>query len=220
MGAKREEVLTEKEKEKTAYHESGHTILAWQLPGAHRVHKVTIVPRGRTLGVTQMLPTEDRVSISEPELRDHLTVLLAGRAAEKLIYDECTVGAENDLERASGLARRMVMNWGMSERLGPVSYKLADDDPFLGREMHQQRHFSESTMEAIDQEVARILREASERAASLLSAQRGQLEKLTQALLEKEEMNEQEIAQILGPSIHSKSNGHAEGKKAADLATS
>ncbi len=215
MGAKREEVLTEKEKEKTAYHESGHTILAWQLPGAHRVHKVTIVPRGRSLGVTQMLPAEDRVSISEPELRDHLTMLLGGRAAEKLVYDECTVGAENDLEQASGLARRMVMNWGMSEKLGPVSYKLADDDPFLGREMHQQRHFSEATMETIDEEVARFLREASERATKLLTAQRGQLDKLSQALLDKEEMNEAEIAQILGPSIHAKSNGHAGTKPVA-----
>jgi cell division protease FtsH len=219
MGPKREEVLQDKEKEKTAYHEAGHTLLAWQLPGAHRVHKVTIVPRGRSLGSTHTMPSEDRMSISEPELRDHLAVLLAGRAAEKLIYDETTVGAENDLERASGLARRMVMNWGMSERLGPVSYKLADDDPFLGREMHQQRHFSESTMEAIDEEVARILRESSERASGLLSEQRGKLEKLTQGLLEKEELNEREITEILGPSVHAKLNGHGEGRTAADLAT-
>jgi cell division protease FtsH len=219
MGPKREEVLTEKEKEKTAYHEAGHTLLAWQLPGAHRVHKVTIVPRGRALGVTQMMPSEDRVSISEPELRDHLTMLLGGRAAEKLVYDETTVGAENDLERASGLARRMVMNWGMSEKLGPVSYKLSDDDPFLGREMHQQRHFSEATMETIDEEVARILREASERAQSLLGEQRHLLEKLAAALLEKEVLEEKEIAAILGPSIHTKSNGHGGGKVAAELAT-
>ena len=219
MGPKREEVLQEKEKEKTAYHEAGHTLLAWQLPGAHRVHKVTIVPRGRSLGSTQTLPAEDRLSISEPELRDHLAVLLAGRAAEKLIYDETTVGAENDLERATGLARRMVMSWGMSERLGPVSYKLADDDPFLGREMHQQRQFSEATMETIDQEVARILGEASQRATDLLGQQRGKLEKLSQRLLEKEELNEQEITQILGPSIHAKLNGHGEGRTAADLAT-
>src|SRR6187549_3412326 len=126
MGPKREEVLNGKEKEKTAYHEAGHAMLAWQLPGSHRVHKVTIVPRGRSLGSTQMLPSEDRMSMSEPELRDHLAVLLAGRAAEKLIYEETTVGAENDLERATGMARRMVMNWGMSDRLGPVSYKLSE----------------------------------------------------------------------------------------------
>jgi cell division protease FtsH len=163
------------------------------------------------------MPAEDRLSISEPELRDHLTVLLAGRAAEKLIYDETTVGAENDLERATGLARRMVMNWGMSEKLGPVSYKLSDDDPFLGREMHQQRQFSEATMETIDQEVARILREQSQRATKLLSEQRGHLEKLTQGLLDKEELDEKEITQMLGPSVHAKSNGHGEGKSAAEL---
>jgi cell division protease FtsH len=207
MGPKREEVLSGKEKEKTAYHESGHTILAWQLPGAHRVHKVTIVPRGRSLGSTQTLPSEDRMNISEPELRDHLAVLLGGRAAEKLIYNETTVGAENDLERATGMARRMVMSWGMSERLGPVSYKLADEDPFLGREIHQQRQFSEATMEQIDEEVARILREQSERAIDILSSQRHKLEELAQRLLEKEELDEREIEAVLGRSVHAKQNG-------------
>jgi cell division protease FtsH len=111
----------------------------------------------------------------------------------------------------------MVMSWGMSDRLGPVSYKLADDDPFLGREMHQQRQFSEATMEAIDQEVARILREASERASALLKDQRPLLEKLTQQLIEKEELDEPEIAAILGPSIHTQQNGHGGGRSAADL---
>jgi cell division protease FtsH len=207
MGPKREEVLSGAEKEKTAYHEAGHTILAWQLPGAHRVHKVTIVPRGRSLGSTQTLPSEDRMSISEPELRDHLAVLLAGRAAEKLIYDETTVGAENDLERATGMARRMVMSWGMSERLGPVSYKLSDDDPFLGREIHQQRQFSEHTMELIDDEVGRILREQSDRASELLTHQRHKLEELAQRLLEKEELDEHDIEQVLGKTVHAKQPG-------------
>jgi cell division protease FtsH len=207
MGPKREEVLSGKEKEKTAYHEAGHTILAWQLPGAHRVHKVTIVPRGRSLGSTQTLPSEDRMSISEPELRDHLAVLLAGRAAEKLIYDETTVGAENDLERATGMARRMVMNWGMSESLGPVSYKLSEEDPFLGREIHQQRQFSEHTMELIDGEVGRILREQSDRASDLLTQQRRKLEELAERLLEKEELDEHEIETVLGKSVHAKQNG-------------
>jgi cell division protease FtsH len=219
MGPKREEVLSGVEKEKTAYHEAGHTLLAWQLPGAHRVHKVTIVPRGRSLGSTQTLPSEDRLSISEPELRDHLAVLLAGRAAEKLIYNESTVGAENDLERATGLARRMVMSWGMSDRLGPVSYKLSDEDPFLGREMHQQRQFSEHTMETIDAEVGRILREQAERSYKTLETQRGQLEKLAEALLAKEELDEPEIEAILGKSVHASQNGHARGKSAAGLAT-
>ena len=142
-------------------------------------------------------------------------MLLGGRAAEKLIYDEATIGAENDLERASGLARRMVMSWGMSDKLGPVSYKLADDDPFLGREMHQQRQFSEHTMEVIDGEVARILREASDRAHALLQQNRGLLEKLSAALIEREALDEAEIAVILGPSVHPSLNGHA--KKAEPL---
>jgi cell division protease FtsH len=219
MGPKREEVLTGIEKEKTAYHEAGHTLLAWQLPGAHRVHKVTIVPRGRSLGSTQTLPSEDRLSISEPELRDHLAVLLAGRAAEKLIYDESTVGAENDLERATGLARRMVMSWGMSERLGPVSYKISDDDPFLGREMHQQRQFSEHTMEMIDGEVSRILRESSERARRLLVAGRDRIEGLARALLEKEELDDTEIAVILGPSVHAAATSHASKAEPLSQAT-
>src|SRR5437773_2912537 len=207
MGPKREEVLSGKEKEKTAYHEAGHTILAWQLPGAHRVHKVTIVPRGRSLGSTQTLPSEDRLSISEPELRDHLAVLLAGRAAERLVYDESTVGAENDLERATQMARRMVTTWGMRDRRHPVSYKLSDEDPFLGREIHQQRQFSEHTMELIDEEVARILREQSNRASNLLTSQRQKLNELAEKLLEKEELDEHEIEAVLGESAHAKQNG-------------
>ena len=208
MGPKREEVLLEREKEKTAYHEAGHTLLAWTLKGASRVHKVTIVPRGRALGVTHLLPSEDRLSVSEPELRDHLAFMLGGRAAEKLMYNETSVGAENDLERATGLARKMVMNWGMSEKLGPVSYKMSEDDPFLGREMHQQRLFSERTMQTIDEEVSRILRESSDRALALLTQDRRNLEKLSAALIEKEELDESEIALILGPSIHMPQNGH------------
>ncbi|GAB5403996.1 MAG: ATP-dependent zinc metalloprotease FtsH [Aureliella sp.] len=202
MGAKREELLKQDEKKKTAYHEAGHTLAAWFLVGAQRVHKVTIIPRGRSLGSTQIIPSEDRVSSSETELQDQLVVLLAGRAAEKIIYEEGTVGAENDLERATSMARRMVTHWGMSEKLGPVSYKTGDDDPFLGREMHQQRQFSEHTQEMIDEEVARILAEASQRAIDLLNTRRDELEKVTSELLEKEELSEQELEDMIGQSVH------------------
>lgn len=202
MGAKREEVLQEDEKEKTAYHEAGHTLAAWFLQGAQRVHKVTIIPRGRSLGSTQIVPSEDRMSASENELLDQLVVLLAGRAAERLVYDEITVGAENDLERATGLARRMVTHWGMSPKLGPVSYKSSEDDPFLGREMHQQRQFSEHTQEVIDGEVARILNNAGDRARELLTDRRQELESVTQQLLEREELGEAEIEDLIGPSVH------------------
>lgn len=202
MGPKREEVLKETEKEKTAYHEAGHTLLSWTLKGGNRVHKVTVIPRGRTLGVTQMIPSEDRLNMSEHELHVHLVMLLGGREAEKLIYNEVTVGAENDLERATGIARRMVMNWGMSEKLGPVSYKLSEQDPFLGREMHQQRQFSEHTMEVIDGEVARLLREASAEARKQLTEQRDKLKAIALALVEREELDENEITALIGESVH------------------
>jgi len=202
MGAKREEVLSDEEKRKTAYHEAGHTLAAWFLEGAQRVHKVTIIPRGRALGVTQIVPTEDRVSASENELQDQLVVLLAGRSAEKMIFDEMTVGAENDLERATDIARRMVTHWGMSPKLGPVSYKTSDEDPFLGREMHQQRKFSEHTQELIDGEVARVLHAASLRANELLNEGRQELEEVTTALLQREELSETDIEELIGVSVH------------------
>ncbi|MFO0867876.1 MAG: ATP-dependent zinc metalloprotease FtsH [Pirellulales bacterium] len=202
MGAKREEVLQPKEKEKTAYHEAGHTLTAWLLPGAHRVHKVTIIPRGRSLGSTQTMPNEERLNMSESELRDHLIVMLGGRAAERIMYNETTVGAENDLERATSLARHMVTHWGMSERLGPVSYKLSEEDPFLGREIHRQRSFSERTMELIDEEVGKLLRSADQHAMALLIEQREKLEQLTRALIDQEELDEREIAAVIGPSVH------------------
>jgi cell division protease FtsH len=202
MGAKREEVMQPAEKKKTAYHEAGHTLGAWFLKGSQRVHKVTIIPRGRSLGSTHIVPSEDRMSISENEIRDQLVVLMAGRAAETLIYDELTAGAENDLERATSMARRMVSHWGMSDKLGPVSYKLSDEDPFLGREMHQQRQFSEKTQELIDTEVGSILRETEQRAIALLAEKREQLERLTEVLLAKEELSEEEITDLIGPSVH------------------
>jgi cell division protease FtsH len=207
MGARREEVLSDDEKRKTAYHEAGHTLSAWVLPGAHRVHKVTIIPRGRSLGVTQSLPSEDRLNLSESDLRDQLVFALGGRAAERIIYDETSVGAENDLEQATNIARHMVTHWGMSERLGPVSYKVSESDPFLGREIHQQRQFSEHTMKIIDEEVAKFLHDASVNAVELLTEHRGKLEKITEALLEHEELDERQITALIGPSVHAPVNG-------------
>ncbi len=202
MGAKREEVMSPAEKEKTAYHEAGHTLAAWFLPGAQRVHKVTIIPRGMSLGSTQILPSEDRMNMSESEIKDQLVVLLAGRAAEKIIYDETSVGAENDLERATSLARRMIAHWGMSGKLGPVSYKLSDSDPFLGREIHQQRLYSERTQETIDAEIGDTLRAGDRRATDILHERRAELEKLKDALLETEELDEKELTALIGPSVH------------------
>jgi cell division protease FtsH len=199
MGAKREEVLTEHEKRMTAYHESGHALLAWILPGADRVHKVTVVPRGRALGVTQLLPEEDRFNIGEHALRTRLTFMLGGRAAEKLVYDEYSAGAEDDLKRATQLARRMVAHWGMSERLGPVAFRTSEEHPFLGREMSEPREFSEHTAQLIDEETVAILHAAADQARSLLSEHRDRLDRLAQALIEKEELGDAELETILGP---------------------
>lgn len=200
MGARREDVLSEREKKVTAYHESGHALLAWLLPGADRVHKVTIIPRGRALGVTQLLPEEDRLNICESELRARLAFMLGGRAAEKLVFDEYSAGAEDDLKRATEIARRMVTHWGMSERLGPVAYRTSDEHPFLGKEIREQREFSEHTAQVIDEEVARILHAAGDLARSLLSQQRDKLDKLAGALEENEVLDDTEITELIGPS--------------------
>ncbi|MDA7915193.1 ATP-dependent zinc metalloprotease FtsH [bacterium] len=216
MGAKREEVLQDSEKEKTAYHEAGHTLTAWHLDGAHTVHKVTIIPRGRALGVTQYVPNEDRLSISKRELDHQLIVLLGGRAAEKIIYNEPCVGAENDLERATSIARRMVTHWGMSPKIGPVSYKTSDEDPFLGREIHQSRQFSEHTQELIDEEVGRILLEADQKAEQLLREHRDELESITRSLLEHEELGEADLTELIGPSIQSRTQSKSKDSQDAE----
>jgi cell division protease FtsH len=191
--------------------------MAWLLPGVDRVHKVTVIPRGRSLGVTQTLPEEDKMNITEGELKQRLTFLLGGRAAEKLVFNEFSAGAENDLERATQLARKMVTQWGMSERLGPVNYKITDEDPFLGREMHEQRKFSEHMLQVIDEEIANILHDAAERAYQLLADSRDKLDKLAQALVEREEVTDKEITELIGPSVHDRDNvcGAGQGELAA-----
>ena len=169
------------------------------MPAGDRVHKVSIIPRGRTLGVTQLLPEEDRVNINESELRAHLLIAMGGRAAEKLVFDEFSAGAENGLERATQIARRMVTHWGMSERLGPVTFRDSEDHPFLGREIAEPRRFSEHTAQVIDEEVSRILREASDRARDMLTQHRQQLECLAKALETEETLDDVAIEKLIGP---------------------
>ncbi|MBN1395754.1 MAG: ATP-dependent zinc metalloprotease FtsH [Pirellulales bacterium] len=202
MGSKREEVLSEQEKAMTAYHESGHALLAWIVPGIDRLHKVSIVPRGRSLGATQLLPDEDRVNISESELHTRLLFLLGGRAAEKLVFDQYSAGAEDDLNKATQLARRMVTHWGMSERLGPVAFRDVEDHPFLGREMAEPRRFSEHTAQVIDEEVSRLLREASDRATAMLKEHREKLDAMAHRLKEIETLDDTEIEKLIGPSLN------------------
>jgi cell division protease FtsH len=201
MGAKREEVLTGKEKTMVAYHEAGHALVAWLTDKSGRVHKVSIIPRGRALGVTQLFPEEDRLQVSESELHNQLAVLLAGRAAEKLVFDELSAGAGDDLKRATQIARRMVSHWGMSERLGPVAFRLGEEHPFLGKEMAEPREFSEHTAQVIDEETVRIVREAAERAEQILRGNREKLDTLAQALEREEVLEERQIEELIGPSV-------------------
>ena len=202
MGSKREEVLVGREKSMTAYHEAGHTLLAWLTPGVDRVHKVSIIPRGRALGATHMVPEEDRMNISQSELQTRLLFLLGGRAAEKLVFGEYSAGAEDDLNKATQLARRMVTHWGMSERLGPVAFRDSEDHPFLGREMAEPRRFSEHTAQVIDEEVSRLLREAAEKAAAMITENREKIDALAKRLEEIETLDEGEIERLVGPSVH------------------
>jgi len=219
MGAARDDVLSDKEKRMTAFHEAGHALLAWLLPGADRVHKVTIIPRGRALGVTQLLPEEDRLNIGETELYAQLTFIMGGRAAEKIVFDEYSAGAENDLTRATQTARRMVTQWGMSDRLGPVAYRTSDEHPFLGKEMAEPREFSEHTAQVIDEEVARILHAAADKASSLLGEHRDKLDCLATALVERETLDEKDIEKLIGPATarhNSQSNGQADSSGSSD----
>jgi cell division protease FtsH len=198
MGAKREEFITDKDKRATAYHEVGHALVGWKTAGTDPVHKVTIIPRGRALGVTQFLPEEDRVGYTESQVVARLTVLMGGRAAERLIYNDLSTGAAQDLDQATRLARRMVTQWGMSPRVGPVSFKTSDEHPFLGREISEPRDHSEHTAQLIDEEISRILREADERAIGLLQEHRDDLERLTELLIEKEVLSDSEIEALIG----------------------
>jgi cell division protease FtsH len=204
MGAKREEVLSGKEKSMTAYHEAGHTLLAWYMPSGDRVHKVSIIPRGRSLGATQLLPEEDRLNISESELHIRLVIGLGGRAAEKMIFDEFSAGAENDLNNVTQLARRMVTYWGMSDRLGPVAFRDSEDHPFLGKEMTEPRRYSEHTAQLIDEEISRILHEASDKAFDLLTRERDKLEIIAKALEKSETLDEADIEELIGPAAYKK----------------
>ncbi len=218
MGAKRDDVLSEQEREVTAIHEAGHALLAWLVPGSDPVHKVTIIPRGRSLGVTQLVPEEDRHNMGQGDMQARLIMLLGGRTAEKIEFDEYSAGAENDLQQATQLARRMVTQWGMSERLGPVAYSHADEQPFLGREMaHEHRVFSDHTAKIIDEEIAKILHSAAERAEQLIAKNRDKLMSLSAALLEHEMIDTADIEQLIGPSVHKLKKANA--GSAIDAAT-
>jgi cell division protease FtsH len=197
IGAKREEVLSVEEKRRTAYHEAGHTLCAWLTPQADPLFKVTIVPRGRTGGVTRFRPDEERVDYTQTRLRAQLIVAMGGRAADRLIYSEATSGASMDLKQATRIARMMVTQFGMSDKLGPVAYRIGEEHVFLGKEIQEPRDFGEGTADRIDDEVRRILRDADDHAYNLLKGNQHLMERLVEALLQKEELLREEIDQIL-----------------------
>jgi cell division protease FtsH len=198
MGVERKSLLiSEKEKRNTAFHEAGHTLVAKLLPGTDPIHKVTIIPRGRALGITQQLPVDEKYTYSKEFLYTNIAVLLGGRAAEELILNHMTTGAGNDIERATDLARKMVCEWGMSEKLGPLSFGKKQEEIFLGREITQHRDYSEQTAIMIDEEVKRLVLENYDRAKKLLKDNINSLKALAEALLEKEVLDGPEIDEIL-----------------------
>ena len=198
MGAERKSmILTDEEKRITAYHEAGHALMAKMLPGTDPVHKVTIIPRGRALGLTMQLPTDDRHNYSKEFLYNTLAILMGGRVAEELVFKHVTTGAGNDLERATDLARKMVCEWGMSEKLGPLTFGQKEDAVFLGRDFSAKRDVSDQVALEIDQEIKRFVTENYERAKRVLTEQMTSLKALAEALLEKEVLDAPEIDQIL-----------------------
>ncbi len=198
MGAERKSmILSDEEKRVTAYHEAGHALMAKLLPGTDPVHKVTIIPRGRALGVTMQLPTDDRHNYSQEFLYNTLAILMGGRVAEELVFKHVTTGAGNDLERATDLARKMVCEWGMSEKLGPLTFGRKEEEIFLGREIATKRDFSDQVALEIDLEIKRLVTENYERAKRLLTEQMASLKALAEALLEKEVLDAPEIDQII-----------------------
>jgi cell division protease FtsH len=200
LGPKREEVLTEDDKRRTAYHEAGHTLVAWFEPAGDPPQKVTIVPRGRTGGVTWVPPDEDRMHRGLDYYKAQLAMSMGGRAAERLIYGQPYTGVESDLKQASRVARYMVTHWGMSDRLGPVSFRVGEEHVFLGKELQEPRDFSEATASIIDQEVHKLLVEADETAFQLLSVHRGDMERIVEGLIQKEELHKEDLEALLGPS--------------------
>jgi cell division protease FtsH len=200
LGAEHPRLLDPEERKVVAYHESGHTIVAWLTPGADAVNKVSIVPRGRALGQTEQIPGEERHNLSLTYLEAKLAVLLGGRAAEETSLGEISTGAENDLVEATALARRMVTRWGMGE-IGLLAFRADEEQPFLGYEMAHGRDYSEAMAARIDGEVGRMLDQAHERVRALLGAKREQLDRLAESLLREETLDNARIQEILGPPV-------------------
>jgi len=198
MGVERRSmVISEKEKKTTAYHEAGHALVAVLLPGTDPIHKVTIIPRGRALGVTMQLPMDEQHTYQRNYLINSLAILMGGRCAEEICLGEMTTGAGNDIERATEMARKMVCEWGMSEKMGPLTYGTKEEQVFLGKDFSSQKNFSDQTAKLIDQEVKTLVMGGYDKATELLTTNLDKLEQMAQALLEHETLNAKEIQNIL-----------------------
>jgi len=196
MGSERRSmVVSEKERKTTAYHEAGHTLVAWFLPNHDPIHKVTIIPRGPALGVTMSLPEEDHLGYSADMIQDRIAMALGGRIAEEVVFNQLTTGAADDFKKATQLARSMVTEWGMSKRLGPLAYAEREESGFLGASYHKD--YSEHTAKEIDDEVRSIIGAQYDRARSVIEENRDKLDALTEALLERETLGREEIEAIM-----------------------
>jgi len=210
MGAVRSLAIQPEERHRLAVHEGGHTLAAHFLPHADPLHKVSIIPRGMALGVTQLMPEEERHTLPEEYLKDRLAMMLAGRSSEKVLLGSVSSGADDDIRQATVLARAMVARWGMSDDIGPIDLRESEEHPFLGREIAQPRRFSDQTAHEVDHEVAELLREAEARDIKLIGEHRAGLDKLIAALEEKETLNSAEIEACLGPGRPRKAPKRAE----------
>jgi cell division protease FtsH len=200
MGAERRSmVMTEEEKRMTAFHEAGHAIVGMTVPEHDPVYKVTIIPRGRALGVTQFLPEQDRYSLSKRRLQSSIATLFGGRVAEELIFgaDAVTTGASNDIERATDLARNMVTKWGLSDKLGPLTYSEETGEVFLGRSVTQHKQVSDETAHAIDEEVRTVIEENYQRAKQILETNLDKLHAMSEALIKYETIDEEQLKDIM-----------------------
>ena len=196
MGPERKSlVISDKEKLMTAYHEAGHTLVGMNLPHTDPIHKVSIMPRGGALGVTQTLPNEDMLSLTNDRAENFIAFLMGGRCAEEIVYGQMTSGASNDIERATGLARSMVCKWGMSEKMGPINYHKSGQSAFTG--MGENVDYSEKTAQEIDEEINRIVEKNYRQAINILKSNRDGLERLAQALMAWETIDFQQVKDVI-----------------------
>ncbi len=197
MGSVREETISDAEKRITAYHEAGHALVAWELPGTDPIHKVSIIPRGVAMGVTQLLPEEDRHYYPKTYLMNRLSVALAGRVAEKIVFNDVSSGAQNDLKEATSLAEKMVAQWGMSDKVGPLNLGRGEEHPFLGRELAQPKRYSEEMAWLMDQEIQRLINDAEVKAEEILKSKKHVLDDLAEALIKEETLERDDVERII-----------------------